>query len=58
MQWLMHALQRRIIISHKDFKFIRVDVSVPEIYVLLLIFETGKMSQAGIEPATYGSHTK
>ena len=24
----------------------------------MLIFETGKMSQAGIEPATYGSHTK
>ena len=29
----IHAFQRRIIISHKDFKFIRVDVSVPEIYV-------------------------
>ena len=24
----------------------------------MLIFKTGKMSQAGIEPATYGSHTK
>ena len=33
-----HALQRRIIISHKDFKFIRVDVSVPEIYVLNVDF--------------------
>ena len=34
----IHALQRRIIISHKDFKFNMVDVSVLEILFLNVEF--------------------